>query len=148
MTVYSADRSAAQAQLEELRQRSHHQCLLCSPEDSLGLRLEFTAEADGSVTAEIDCGDCLQSYPGLLHGGVMALLLDGAMTNCLFAAGVTAVTAEMTIRYLSETFTNSPLQLTARLTNSRSRLYLVESSLRQGGETRATAIGKFIIRSA
>lgn len=146
--VYSgvSDESAA-TKLAELRHVHHPDCILCGFDDGLGLGLDFVAGEDGSVTAEVDCDEFFQSYPGLLHGGIIALLLDGAMTNCLFAAGVAAVTAEMTVRYVGYTTTVKPLRLTARRTKSRPPLHLIEAEVWQGGAMVARASGKFIERS-
>ncbi len=42
----------------------------------------------------------LEGYGGrLLHGGVIAAALDGAMTHCLFAEGLTAVRRELIVKY-------------------------------------------------
>jgi acyl-coenzyme A thioesterase PaaI-like protein len=35
----------------------------------------------------------------MLHGGVISSILDGTMTNCLFAHGTVAVTAELRVRF-------------------------------------------------
>ena len=66
--------------------------LLACHESGLGLR--FEPQADGSVAAYFACAPNYQGYPGRLHGGVVSMLLDAAMTNCLFARGIQAVTGE------------------------------------------------------
>ena len=63
------------------------------------LGLEFRVLADGSVTASFDCGESFDGYGGMLHGGVVSAIADGAMTNSLFAYGIAAVTAELNVRF-------------------------------------------------
>jgi acyl-coenzyme A thioesterase PaaI-like protein len=63
-----------------------------------GLRLKCRLSADGSVQATFDCNGTYEGYANILHGGVASALLDGAMTNCLFAHGHPGVTAEITVR--------------------------------------------------
>lgn len=136
----------AQAALTELRRANHPDCILCASTDRFGLRLKFNMGDDGTVVAHVNCGEIYQGYSGLLHGGIMSLLLDGAMTNCLFAAGKIALTAEMTIRYCKPAAADMPVQLKARIRRSRPPLHLVEAELLQSGEIIARAIGKFMDR--
>jgi hypothetical protein len=86
----------AQAVLEATGNSEHAQCLFCGKQNPIGFKLAFHARGDGSVHAVFPCERPLQSYPETLHGGVIAALLDSAMTNCLFSKGVIAVTAELT----------------------------------------------------
>ena len=56
---------------------------------------EFVLQPDGSVRGVFFASAPLEGYTGLLHGGIAAAFLDGAMTNCLFAHGIEALTAEL-----------------------------------------------------
>ncbi len=132
--------------IRQLRQRNHPYCILCGGNNRLGPDVEFTVLDDGTVTALVACDTLHQGYTGILHGGIMALLLDGAMTNCLFAAGVTAVTAEMNVRYLRETVIEKSIRLTARILHARPPLYILQAEASQGGEPVARASGKFMIK--
>jgi len=40
-----------------------------------------------------------QGYKDVPHGGIIAAIFDDAMSNYLFAKGLTAVTAELNIRF-------------------------------------------------
>jgi len=144
MTNPSLSGQSAAVRLAERRLVHHPYCVLCGPDNRLGLGLDFVADGEGSVMTEVDCDEFFQSYTGLLHGGIIALLLDGAMTNCLFASSVVAVTAEMTVRYLEGTTTTEPVQLKARRIKSRPPLHLVEAEVWQGGRMVVRATGKFI----
>lgn len=130
--------------LRHARDRIHPRCVVCSPANSAGLRTEFVLQPDGSVTGEFSGGAVFEGYPGLLHGGVTAALLDGAMTNCLFAHGIEAVTAELTIRYRHPVDVRGSIAVRASLTESRGDLHLLRAELRQEGQIKATALGKFI----
>jgi acyl-coenzyme A thioesterase PaaI-like protein len=59
----------------------------------MGLGLHFTVAPEGGVESTFAGSDVFEGYAGWLHGGLTAALLDGAMTNCLFAHGCQAVTA-------------------------------------------------------
>jgi acyl-coenzyme A thioesterase PaaI-like protein len=83
----SVDSAKTQTRLQGTRAEAHPFCFVCSPSNPMGLALRYSPQPDRSVAANF-LGNCaLEGYSGLLHGGVIAALLDGAMTNCLFARG-------------------------------------------------------------
>ena len=113
----------------------------------MGLALRYVQQTDGSVTASF-LGNCaLEGYAGLLHGGVIAALLDGAMTNCLFAHGIEAVTAELTVRFLRPVLTDRIAAVNARLSSAFRRLYVLQAELIQDDMEAARAQGKFLRRA-
>jgi len=139
-----AQRTPLQQTLAAVRKEVHSRCVVCGAWNTRGLRLDFGVMSDGSVQADFDCADLLEGYPHTLHGGIIASLLDGAMTNCLFAHGLVAVTAELTIRFLRPVVTNQAATVRARLQGSRRTLHRLGAELRQNGQLMATATGKFM----
>jgi acyl-coenzyme A thioesterase PaaI-like protein len=75
---------------------------------------------------------------------MVSTLLDAAMTNCLFAHGFAAVTAELTVRFLRPVAADRPVTANARIEKSWRRLHLLAAELRQDGKLMATAIAKFV----
>jgi uncharacterized protein (TIGR00369 family) len=106
--------------------------------------LRFTPQSDGSVRAVFECNRRWQGYDGLLHGGVTSSLLDGAMTNCLFARGIVAVTAEMRVRFRHPVESDTPAEVRAHVSRSQSPLHVLEAEIVQGGLVKAIATGKFM----
>jgi len=88
----------------------------------------------------------LQGYHGQLHGGIIASLLDGAMTHCLFARGKSAVTGELIVRFLHPVDTRGYLNISAWLKSSRAALHKLEAILTQDGKLMAKASAKFMER--
>jgi acyl-coenzyme A thioesterase PaaI-like protein len=106
--------------------------------------VHFHMESDGSMTA-LYCGSPeLEGYPGLLHGGVIAALLDGAMTNCLFAHGTVALTVELNVRYLTTVSCCDEFKISATLEQTTRGLSRLSAKLVQNGAVKATATGKFM----
>ena len=103
---------------------------------------------DGVVQAQFLCQKVFQGYPGQLHGGVVTALLDGAMTNCLFAHGIEAVSGELTVRFLRPVATDHIARVSAGLKKASHRLYILEAELTQKNLTVAKATGKFVKRPA
>jgi acyl-coenzyme A thioesterase PaaI-like protein len=123
---------------------AHPFCFACSASNPMGLALRHTTALDGSVSAPF-IGNCaLEGYPGVLHGGIVATLLDGAMTNCLFARGIRALTAELKVRYRAPVLAAEELKVRAWLESSRHGLFELRSEITQGGRLKARANGRFI----
>ena len=110
----------------------------------MGLAIQFATGPQGSVAATF-LGNCaLEGYSGLLHGGIIAALLDGAMTHCLFVHGVRALTAELTLRYRAAVGSSEPVSVRSWLENAAHGLYRLGAELEQGGQVKARATGKFL----
>jgi acyl-coenzyme A thioesterase PaaI-like protein len=101
-------------------------------------------QPDGSVQGVFAARAPFEGYSGLLHGGIAAAFLDGAMTNCLFAHGIEALTAELAVRYREPVAVPGEIVTHATLTESHGRLHLLRAELRQEGRVKATAVGKFV----
>jgi uncharacterized protein (TIGR00369 family) len=138
--------AASQDILDARRAAEHARCLLCGSENPTGLGLEFCVQEDGSVVATFPCARAYQGYDGALHGGVTSALLDAAMTNCLFARGVTAVTVELSVRFLGTVRLDHHVEVTARLEKSDWTIHHVSGEVRQDGAVLARATAKFVDR--
>jgi len=137
----------AQAILDATGTSAHAGCLFCGRQNPIGFKLAFHAQGDGSVRALFPCERPLQSYPETLHGGVVSALLDAAMTNCLFSKGVVAVTAELTVRFLSPVRLDRPAEVIAAVTRVRGPLFYLQAELRQGEALTARAQATFMKRN-
>lgn len=133
-------------QFQAIRERAHPGCFVCSPSNPLGLRLDFTLLPDGSVESTFAGGAAFEGYSGYLHGGVAAALLDGAMTNLLFAHGLEAFTAELRVRYRHPVAARSPMTVSARWDESHGLFHSLRAELRQDAQIKVTAVGKFLER--
>jgi len=128
----------------ELQARLHAQCVLCGADHPQGLGLVFDKHANGQVDAEFSCDRQYQGYTGYLHGGIIAALLDSAMTNCLFAHGRVAMTGELKVRFLKPVSVECTAMVSARLTKSWPPLFYMEADVRQKGCVMAKATAKFM----
>jgi len=131
--------------LLSMREQHHRTCPVCGDQNPTnGLHTAFEVRPDGVVEAEVTYGEDKEGYDGHLHGGILAGLLDGAMTNCLFAHGHTALTGELKVRYKRLIATNLPVTVRGWIERSSSRLHVLRAEARQEGQVKATATGKFM----
>ncbi len=75
-----------------------HYCFVCGEENPSGLHLKFTL-CDGKVKTEFVPQKIFQGYKDIVHGGIIAAILDEAMVKAARMEGKQAVTAEITIRF-------------------------------------------------
>jgi uncharacterized protein (TIGR00369 family) len=124
----------------------HGGCMACGRTDRnpASLRLAFTSRPDGSVSAVHTTGVQHQGYTGILHGGMVSMLLDAAMTHCLFAHGIAAVTAELLVRFVAPVKIGQRVELTARLIETKRRTYRLEARLTCEARLMARATAKFL----
>ena len=81
-----------------------YQCFGCSPGNPIGLKLTFEEE-EGKLIAFWDPAPHFQGYMNVLHGGIIATLLDEAGAWCIYVtAGTSGVTSSMTVRYLKPVY--------------------------------------------
>lgn len=122
----------------------HPLCFACGKGHPFGLRLQFTRQNDGSVRTSFECSRLFEGYPDHLHGGIIATILDSAMTHCLFSRDNIAVTAELSIRYRHPVRTEHAAEIQAWIERESGGLFVVRANLRQEKQICATACGKFL----
>ncbi len=124
--------------------KSHYSCVACGQDNVAGLKLKFKKRQDGSVSAAVFCRREIMGYDGLLHGGVAALMLDSAMTNCLFSMNIAAFTAELNIKYKAPVVIGRAAEVTGRLVSDMAPLFLMKAELKQDEKVKVLAEAKFM----
>lgn len=122
----------------------HSRCLFCGHLNPRSLNLCFSSDGKGVVRAQWRAESELQGYDDILHGGVIAGLLDAAMTHCLFYQGVQAVTGELQVRFLQPVPCEALLELRAWLVVARPPLYRVAAEVIYEQNIMARAEAKFM----
>ena len=93
-------------------------CFGCGARNPQGLHLHVTLDtADPEhpvATAEVFLTELHQGPPGHIHGGILATLLDEAMSKLNRPLGVLAMTRHMEVEYLRPAPLRTPLRLTAK----------------------------------
>lgn len=133
-----------EARLRALCAREHPRCFACRPRAEGGLGLDFRVDPDGSVSSRWLGSSNYQSYEGVLHGGMLATVLDSAMVHALFARGVTAQTAELRIRYKVRVDADAEIVVRGRVTGGYGPLHELQAEVCQGGNVCVKAWGKFM----
>jgi uncharacterized protein (TIGR00369 family) len=133
---------------EHLRPFAHaaqNRCFGCGPANPAGLHLEFFIAPDGTVVTSQVVPETFDGHPGYLHGGIIATLLDEAMSKSVRALGKTAMTRKMEVEYLHPVPSGTPLLIEGRVVRSEGRKHWPEAAIVDSeGRILAKANGLFI----
>ena len=80
-----------------------------------------TQTADGRATGSVTLGKPHEGPPGLVHGGVVATLLDHVLARAVRAAGRGGLTATLTVTYRRPVHLGVPLVATAEIGTTEGR---------------------------
>jgi uncharacterized protein (TIGR00369 family) len=120
-------------------------CFGCGLENRTGLRLKFLLDADKNVVCHLKLAARFAGPPGHAHGGIIATLLDEAMSKSNRARGILAMTRHLEVDYLRPVPLGVPLTLTGRHTGTTGRRNHTEAQLADAsGQVLATAKAVFV----
>lgn len=119
---------------------SNH-CFGCGPDNTSGLHLEFQVASDGSVVSMTAVSGAFDGHPGYLHGGIIATLLDEAMSKAVRAKGRPSVTRKLEVEYLRPVPSGAPLRIEGHVVRDERHKHFAEASI-LNGEGRVLAQGK------
>jgi uncharacterized protein (TIGR00369 family) len=82
-------------------QPSSRECFVCGVENRFGLHIRFFETGPYEVQAEYSVPEAFQGYPGIVHGGIIATMLDETASRVYFRGDPPrmVVTAKLNIRY-------------------------------------------------
>ena len=105
-------------------------CFGCGQENRIGLRLKFFVGADQRIVCCVRIPRRFEGPPGHVHGGIIATLLDEAMSKANRQFGITAMTRHMEVEYLKPVPLHAPLELSARHIDSTGRKHHCQAEIR------------------
>ena len=115
--------------LTPLHHTAQNRCFGCGEANPTGMHLEFFVAEDGSVVCLPVIPDSFEGPPGYVHGGIIATLLDEAMSKAVRVRGHTAMTRQMDVEYLRPVPSGAPIRIEARLVRSEGRKHWTEAKI-------------------
>ena len=99
-------------------------CFVCGLDNPHGLHLRFYTISPGEVEVKYTVPEYFQGYPGVVHGGIVAAMLDEA-TGRVFMGDPAAprfmYTARLNIRYRKNVPVGEPLRVVGRAGKDKGR---------------------------
>jgi uncharacterized protein (TIGR00369 family) len=121
-------------------------CFGCGPANPQGLQLVFILDNEAhTATAQLNLTRLHEGAPGYIHGGILATLMDEAMSKLNRPFGVLAMTRHLEVDYLRPSPVGEDLILTGRHLRRDGRKLFHEAELTMpDGTVLATGKGLFI----
>ena len=120
-------------------------CFGCGDDNAAGLHLQFFVDEEERVLCRVSLARQFQGPPGHAHGGIIATMLDEAMSKANRHRNITAMTRHMSIDYLRPVPLESPLLLEGWSKTDSGRKHRCSAELRSAdGTVLASADGLFI----
>ncbi|MDR7420753.1 MAG: PaaI family thioesterase [Armatimonadota bacterium] len=116
--------------------RDASSCFVCGRTNPIGLHVTFTARGD-RVVGEFTPTDLHVGFSGIVHGGILAAVLDDALAAIGYYQGEPTVTARLAVRYRRPARPGEVLRVEAVETGRR-------GTMRQGTAVLTTADGTVI----
>lgn len=120
---------AAAAKAELLTHGAVHNCFGCGQTNKAGLRLKFLVDENQTILCRAKIPQRFQGPPGYVHGGVIATLLDEAMSKANRQFGILAMTRQMEIEYLKPVPLDTPIRITAHHRSATGRAHNCEAEI-------------------
>lgn len=100
--------------------QSYDNCFACGTANPIGLKLNFSYD-EGQALAQLQIPKLYEGYPEVIHGGIIATLLDEAMAKAVLHSGTTAFTAKLTTSYRHPLPALLPITIKGWITEAKTR---------------------------
>lgn len=122
-------------------------CFVCGKKNAEGLKLNFVLDKEKKIMETVFTPEeWQQGYAEIIHGGIIATLLDEVMGKLAFELGINAVTAKLSVRFQKPVGLNDKLLVKGQITEETSRIVYAKAEARfENGSLAAEADSKLII---
>jgi acyl-coenzyme A thioesterase PaaI-like protein len=113
------------------KQPGSKHCFICGRENPVGLKLDFYTIEPGLVRTKVTIPIEYEGYPGVVHGGILAAILDETggrahMTGPTFFM----VTAQLNVRYRKPVPPETPLEVYGMAGERKGRVAKAHAEIR------------------
>jgi uncharacterized protein (TIGR00369 family) len=124
-------------------------CFICGQRNPVGLKVDFRVEREQlKLTGAFTPRREHQGYRGIMHGGLVAALLDEAMVKLLWEAGIPAVSASLEVKLTRPVSIGQTICIKGWVDSRKGRVIRTAASIEdQEGNVLARGRGKCVIVS-
>ena len=116
-------------------------CFGCGPLNPDGLQLKFEPSSDGTSVALYDVPERFQSWAGMAHGGIVALMLDEAVGWAAWHAGHPGVTGRLQVSLRRPLKLGESVRIVGRVESIRRNLVYVSALVENSSDGTRIADG-------
>ncbi|MGW2488748.1 PaaI family thioesterase [Streptomyces sp. NPDC001606] len=105
-------------------------CFGCSPRNRIGLALKMFRLDDGRLATDITFSDEYASYPSVVHGGIVSVLVDELMGDLIaLDLGMLAFSVTLRTKFLRPLQVGVPYRAVARITREANGVVHAEADV-------------------
>ena len=120
-------------------------CFVCGKKNAAGLQLDFELVGEAEVQTSFLPTKQFQGFRDIVHGGIIAAILDEVMVNGVWLRGIKAVTGKLEVRLKSPARVGERLHFTGRILRDTGKTVEMEShAVTSGGAIVAEASGLLV----
>ncbi len=123
-------------------------CFVCGMNNSFGLKARFYELEDGQLMAIFQPSDEHQGYPGRLHGGIAATILDETIGRAIMlkhSGNIWGVTIDFSMKLRKPVPLDGEIRVLARIVSEGNRFFLGEGEiLLADGQVAVAGSGKYL----
>jgi len=122
-------------------------CFVCGENNPIGLKTRFSIDRDAQTSyASLTLRDDFQGWQDVVHGGILATLLDEACAYACLSHADNCVTAEINVRYRKPVRVGATVEVFGRLLDSRRKVWKAEAQIKINGALHAEAQAKLFVQ--
>lgn len=126
-----------------MKEPTYNECFACGKNNPIGLKLTFEYSENKAVSFYTVTKN-FQGYNSIVHGGIIATLLDEAMAKIILKTGVEAVTGEMTLKYRKPVPVEKEIKVTGEIIQEKSRTLKTYGKIEFDGQICVEANATFV----
>ena len=114
-----------------MKQPNSKHCFICGRENPYGLQLKFYETTPGEVVVDVTVPKQFQGYPGVVHGGIVAAMLD-EVTGRVHMGGSPPrfmFTARLDVHYHKNVPIGEPLHIIGHAGKSKERTAIASGQI-------------------
>jgi len=111
-----------------------HHCFVCGENNPNGLHLKFSIHK-GKISSEFVPQKIHQGYKDIVHGGIISTIIDEAMVKAALMQGLSAITAEITVRFKNPLMVGERAVVEAAITKMNKRIIETSAKIKKSDET-------------
>ena len=125
--------------------RDNERCYVCGKDNRAGLQAAFAVDTVGrTISGLFTPRTEHEGWEGIVHGGIVAALLDEAMVKLAAHLGIPAVSAEITVKFKAPAAVGDQLSITGKIVKETRRLIEAEATVTRGLVVIGEARGKLL----
>lgn len=125
--------------------KSSAYCFACGKANPFGLKLKIVGDENG-VSTTFTIKQHHEGFKDITHGGIIATILDEMVAWACQKSDLTALTAELVVRYKKRLPVGETVKATGRIVRKAGRLIIGESVIMDvKGQIIATGLAKMLL---